>query len=170
MIVRLPILILTLALGFPAAFAHAQSAALATVNGTSIPQSRFENALALLTQRGNKDTPELRKQIRDELITREVVLQEAVKRGLDQLPEFAAALEEQRRNLLVQVFVQDYIRRNPVAESDVRAEYDRLAASAAQTDKKVLSFEEAAPKVRAALEQQSMRRAVAELRSQATVE
>lgn len=172
MSVRLRCLILSLVLTLPATLARAQSeAALATVNGTSIPLSRFDRALTLLTQRGTQDTPQLRETIRNELIAREVAQQEAVKRGLDKLPEFAAALEEQRKNLLVQVFVQDYLRRNPVADADVRKEYDRLAAAAAEkAEKKVMTFEEAAPKLRAALQQQSLQRALAELRKQATVE
>jgi peptidyl-prolyl cis-trans isomerase C len=172
MSVRLSFLILSLVLTLPATLARAQSeAALATVNGTSIPQSRLDTALAVLKQRGAQDTPELRETIRNELIVREVAQQEAVKRGLDKLPEFAAALEEQRKNLLVQVFVQDYLRRNPVADADVRKEYDRLAAAAAEkAEKKVMTFEEAAPKLRAALQQQSVQRALAELRKQATIE
>jgi peptidyl-prolyl cis-trans isomerase C len=170
--VRLPVLILSLVLTLPATLARAQSeAALATVNGTIIPQSRLDRALAVLKQRGTQDTPELRETIRNELIMREVVQQESVKRGLDKLPEFAAALEEARKNLLVQVFVQDYMRRNPVADADVRKEYDRLAAAAAEkAEKKVMTFEEAAPKLRAALQQQSVQRALAELRKQATIE
>lgn len=169
---RFSFLILSLVLTLPAALARAQSgAAIATVNGTSIPQSRLDAALAVLKQRGAQDTPELRATIRNELIVREVAQQEAVKRGLDKLPEFAAALEEQRKNLLVQVFVQDYLRRNPVADADVRKEYDRLAAAAAEkAEKKVMTFEEAAPKLRAALQQQSVQRALAELRKQATIE
>lgn len=172
MSVRLSFLILSLVLTLPATLARAQSeAALATVNGTSIPQSRLDTALAVLKQRGAQDTPELRETIRNELIVREVAQQEAVKRGLDKLPEFAAALEEQRKNLLVQVFVQDYLRRNPVADADVRKEYHRLAAAAAEkAEKKVMTFEEAAPKLRAALQQQSVQRALAELRKQATIE
>jgi peptidyl-prolyl cis-trans isomerase C len=169
---RLLFLILSLASSLPATPARAQNeAALATVNGTSIPQSRLDRALAVLKQRGAQDTPELRANIRNELIMREIAQQESVKRGLDQLPEFAAALDEARKNLLVQVFVQDHLRRNPVADADVRKEYDRLAAAAAEkAEKKVMTFEEAAPKLRAALQQQSVQRALAELRKQATVE
>ena len=164
--------LLSLLLGFPFTFAGAQGdAALATVNGTVIPQSRFDRAVASLTQRGVQDTPQARESIREELIAREVVQQEAVRLGLDQLPEFAAALEEQRRNLLVQAFMQDHLRRNPVPDAAVKAEYDRLAAAAAgQGDKKILTFEQAAPKLRAALEQQAVRQAAAELRKQATIQ
>jgi peptidyl-prolyl cis-trans isomerase C len=164
--------LLALTLAFPFTFAGAQgSAALATVNGTVIPQSRFDRAVASLTQRGVQDTPQARESIREELIAREVVQQEAVRLGLDKLPEFAAALEEQRRNLLIQAFMQDHLRRNPVPDAAVKAEYDRLAAAAAEkAEKKILTFEQAAPQLRAALEQQSVRQAAAELRKQATIQ
>lgn len=148
-----------------------ENAALATVNGTAIPQSRLERAIAVLSRRGMQDTEKVRESLKQELIMREVVQQEALKLELDKLPEFAAALEEQRTNLLVQAYMQHHLRSNPVSDEAVKAEYDRLAAAAAeQPDKKVMSFEEAAPKVRAALEQQSMRQAAAALRKQATIE
>ena len=171
--VRLPLAsMMALIVGFTCVPASAQDAApLATVNGTAIPQSRLDRAVTVLTQRGAQDTPKVRESLKEELIMREVVQQEALRRQLDKQPGFAAALEEQRTNLLVQVFAQDHLRRNPVPDSAVKAEYDRLvAAAAAQPDKKVMSFEEAAPKVRAALEQQSVREAAAALRKQAKIE
>lgn len=164
--------LLTLVLSIPHTSAVAQEdAPVAIVNGTPIPQSRLDRAMTLLTRRGMEDTPKVRESLKEELIMREVVQQEALSRELDKLPEFATALEEQRTNLLVQAFMQDHLRRHPVPDTAVKAEYDRLvAAAAAQPDKKIMSFEEAAPKLRAALEQQSMRQAAAELRKQATIE
>lgn len=165
--------LLCIVLGFAHSFAAAQAdAPVATVNGTAIPQSRLARAIALLNQRGVKDTPEVRRDMLEELIVREVVQQEALRRELDKLPEFAVALEEARNNLLIQAFTREHLRRNPVPDSAVKAEYDRqVAAAAAQKpDTKVLSFEEAAPRLRSALEQQSVREAAAELRKQARIE
>lgn len=161
-----------LALSLPCTFAGAQGdAPLATVNGTAIPKSRLDRAVSVLSQRGVQDNEKVRASLREELIMREVVQQEALRRELDKLPGFAAAMEEQRTNLLVQAFMQDHLKRNPVPEEAVKAEYDRLAAAAAkEPEKKVMSYEEAAPKLRAALEQQSVRQAAAELRKKATIE
>ena len=152
--------------------AHAQGTAVATVNGVAIPQSRLDRAVAALSQRGVKDTPEMRQQLREELIAREVVQQEALRLQLDKQPAFAAAMEEQRTNLLIQAFMQEHLRNNPVPDSEVKAEYDRQAAAAAEkkSDQKIMTFEQAAPKLRAALEQQRMREAAAALRKQATVQ
>lgn len=164
--------LMVLALSLPHTFAAAQQGApLATVNGTAIPQSKLDRAIGVLSQRGVQDSEKVRASLREELIMREVVQQEALRRELDKLPGFAAALEEQRTNLLVQAFMQDHLKRNPVPEEAVKAEYDRLAAAAAkEPEKKVMSYEEAAPKLRAALEQQSVRQAAAELRKKATVQ
>ena len=158
-------------LGFAHTFARAQAdAPIATVNGTAIPQSRLDRAIAVLNQRGVKDTPEVRQNLREELIMRELVQQDALRRGLDKQPAFAATLEELRKDLLIQAYTQEHLRRNPVPDTAVKAEYDRqVAAAAAKPDTKVLSFEEAAPRLRAALEQQSVREAAAELRKKATI-
>lgn len=164
---------LCIALGFARAAAGAQAdAPVATVNGTAIPQSRLARGIAVLNERGVKDTPEVRRDLREELITREVVQQDALRRGLDKQPDFAAALEEARNNLLIQAFSQEHLQRNPVPDAAVKAEYDRQAAAAVaqKPDTKVMSFEEAGPRVRAALEQQSVREAAAALRKQAKIE
>ena len=71
-----------LLLGGPA---MAQNAAV--VNGKAIPSSRVDEFVKILAQQGRPDTPETRKMIRDELITRELFVQEADKRGLEKTPE-----------------------------------------------------------------------------------
>jgi peptidyl-prolyl cis-trans isomerase C len=59
----------------------------------------------------------VRRNVREELIMREVVQQEALRRELDKLPEFAGALEELRNNLLIQAFMREHLRRNPAPDA-----------------------------------------------------
>ena len=99
------------------------------VNGTAIPQSRFDLLLKQATGRGQQqDTPELRKAIRDRLIDFEVVAQEAEKKGLDRNPDVAARIDMQREQALVDAFAQDYLKNNPVSEDTLKQEYDRIKA------------------------------------------
>src|SRR5687768_11422808 len=70
------------------------------VNGATIPAYRLDMAVRSQIAQGQKDTPELRKGIRDMLINQEVVAQEAVKRGLDKQPPIAARLELDRQGIL----------------------------------------------------------------------
>ncbi len=97
----------------------------ATVNGKLIPQSRFDLLLNQATTHGQKDTPELRKAIRDRLIIFEVISQEAENKGLDKSPDLAAALDLQRQQQLIQAFGNDYIKAHPVTEDMLKQEYER---------------------------------------------
>lgn len=103
--------------------AHAQ---VAKVNGVEIPQARLETILKMRAAGKQPDSPEIRNALKDTLINQEVVAQEAVKRGLQKNPEVAAQLDLQRQETLVNAFVQDYIKANPVNDDAVRKEYERI--------------------------------------------
>ena len=106
------------------AFADDKSAAM--VNGVSIPQARIDlRVKAVTTQGQGTDTPELRKQIRDEMINLEVMAQEALKSGMDKKPEVVQQTELARQSVLVSAFVQDYLNNHPVSEDQIKQEYDQ---------------------------------------------
>ena len=118
-----------LALAFALAVAPALAAennGAAKVNGATIPAYRLDAAVRSQVAQGQKDTPELRKGIRDMLINQEVVAQEAVKRGLDKQGPVAARLELDRQGILAQAFFEDYFRKNPISEDMLKKEYERL--------------------------------------------
>lgn len=103
--------------------AHAQ---VATVNGVAIPQARLDVVLKMLATNKQPDTPESRARVREQLINNEVFAQEAVKKGLHKNPEIAAQIELQRQEALVNAFVQDYMKTNPVTDDAMRKEYERV--------------------------------------------
>ncbi len=111
----------TMILLLPAA--HAQ---VAKVNGVEIPQARLDTILKMRAAGKQPDSPEIRTALRDTLINQEVVAQEAVKRGLQKNPEVAAQIDLQRQETLVNAFVQDYMKANPVNDDAVRKEYERI--------------------------------------------
>jgi peptidyl-prolyl cis-trans isomerase C len=100
------------------------------VNGVTIPQSRIELLVKSATAQGQPDSPELRSRVRDELITREVLLQEAMKKGVDKNPEIATQLEIQRQGVLINAFLQDYVKVNPIAEETLKKEYEAAKSQA----------------------------------------
>lgn len=100
--------------------------AVAKVNGVTIPQSKLEAILKARAAGKQPDSPEIRTAIRDTLINQEVVAQEAVKKGLDKNPEIAAQLDLQRQETLVNAYMQDYVRANPVTDDLMRKEYERI--------------------------------------------
>lgn len=102
----------------------AQSA-VATVNGVEVPAALLEQVVKNNTRQDIKDTIELRQVIRNELIIREVLSQEAIKRGLDRTDESKYQLILLRQNFLAELLMADYSEKNPISNEDVRKEYDR---------------------------------------------
>jgi peptidyl-prolyl cis-trans isomerase C len=128
----LPAVIAVLSIGAAGA-AHAQNAAI--VNGKAIPKARVDEFVAALAQQGRPDSPELRTAVRDELIAREIFVQEAEKKGLTRSTEVARQLEQTRQDILIRAVIRDHLKNNPVTDADIKAEYDKLAKSAAGGDK-----------------------------------
>jgi len=120
-----------------AAAVHAQDGALAKVNGVTIPQSRVDILIKEMTAQGRPDTPQMRDAIRQELINREIVAQEAIKKGLHKRPEVATQIELQRQAVLINAYLQDYLKAHPVSEDDVRKEYERVKETAGAREYKV---------------------------------
>jgi peptidyl-prolyl cis-trans isomerase C len=105
--------------------AMAQNAAI--VNGKAIPSARVDEFVAALTQQGRPDTPELRTAVRDELIAREIFMQEAEKKGLARQTDVQRQLESARQDILIRALIRDQLKTNPVTDADIKAEYDKLA-------------------------------------------
>src|SRR5574342_140877 len=113
MLTRIALLAAGLAL---ASSAPAQEGALAKVNGVVIPQSRADILLKEMAAQGRPDTPEMRDAIKQELINREIVAQEAVRKGLNKKPEVAVQIDLQRQAVLVNAYLQDYLKAHPVTD------------------------------------------------------
>ncbi|HEY7803614.1 MAG TPA: peptidylprolyl isomerase [Orrella sp.] len=99
---------------------------IATVNGQPITQEAYEQFVELLGTQGAPDSPELREQVKEEMINRLVMVQAAEKAGITNNPEVKTELELARQGILVRALMADYLEKNPVTEEKVRAEYDKL--------------------------------------------
>ncbi len=98
---------------------------LATVNGKAIPSSRADMMVKQATSQGQPDTPELRKMVKDRLIESEVLVQEGEKLGIAKSAEFKEQLEMTRQQLVIRGLIQDFVKKNPVSDADLKAEYDK---------------------------------------------
>jgi peptidyl-prolyl cis-trans isomerase C len=116
--------------------APAKGAPVATVNGTAIPQSTFDTFYAEQKSQGAPDSAELRNAVREELIRRELLLQEAKKSGLDKTPAIAAQMEMARQAVLIRAYIQDYVRKNPVSDAQLKAEYEGIKTKMGGTEYK----------------------------------
>jgi peptidyl-prolyl cis-trans isomerase C len=100
----------------------------AVVNGKPIPSSRSDFMLKVLAAQGKTDSPELRSQIKQELINREVLAQEAKKQGVGLDPEVKEQLDMQNQLVLIRALIANYSKKNPVTDAAVKAEYDKVKA------------------------------------------
>lgn len=99
---------------------------MAKVNGVSIPQSRLEFIVKARAAQGQADSPETRKALREDLITEEVIAQEALKKGLEKDPDFVSQLEIARLTALVRAYQIDYVKSHPVGDEELKKEYEAL--------------------------------------------
>lgn len=123
---KLVVLAMLSALAFNPAFAEEKSAAL--VNGVSIPQSRVDFAVQAELAQGQADTPELRKNIRENLIKRELITQAAKKLNLDKSPEVQQEMDFAKQSVLINAFLMDYMKKNPISEEVLKQEYEARKA------------------------------------------
>lgn len=119
-----------LALATLLACGAAQAQNVAVVNGKAVPKSRVETLLNQAQRQGQPVTPELEQQVRDEVVMREMLMQEAEKRGLAATAEYRQQMELARQSILIRQLFADIQNKNPVKESDVKAEYDKFKAQA----------------------------------------
>jgi len=101
----------------------------ATVNGKAIPSSRLEFIVKQRTAQGQPDNDQTRKMIVDNLITQEVVAQEAERKGFGKGSEVRTQLDLMRQQVLVQALIQDYLKKHAVKDEDMQAEYDKVKAA-----------------------------------------
>ena len=102
---------------------------LAVVNGKAVPKERAEVLRQQVERSGRPVTPEVEGQIKEEVIAREIFLQEAQKRGLDGSGDFKAQMELARQTILIRELFADYQKTNPVTDAEIQAEYDKFVAA-----------------------------------------
>lgn len=115
---------------FAAAALPVMAQNLAVVNGKAIPSSRVDMMAKQLASQGQQDSPQLRAMIKEELINREILIQEADKRGLGNTADVKNQVEIARQSIVIRALVTDFIKKNPVSAADIQAEYDKFKAQA----------------------------------------
>ncbi|MET1114542.1 MAG: peptidylprolyl isomerase [Comamonas sp.] len=114
-------------LGGAALGASAQN--LAVVNGKPVPKERVEILKQQIERSGRPMSPEIESQIKEEVIAREVFMQEARRLGLEASPEYKSQMELARQTVLIRELFEDFKRKNPVTDAEVKAEYDKFVAA-----------------------------------------
>ena len=113
-----------LAVAAPAAWAQN----VAIVNGKAVPSSRVEALSQQIARSGRPVTPEMQGQLKEEVIVREIFVQEAQAQGLDATEDYKNQLELARQSILIRELFSDYQKKNPVTDAEIQAEYDKFTA------------------------------------------
>jgi len=102
---------------------------IAIVNGVAVPKSRVDAFVAAIgaqaRAQGQQLPPGFEAQAKDEVITREIFMQEATKRSLDASDEYKTQMELARQSILIRALVEDEKKKNGVSDADLKAEYDK---------------------------------------------
>jgi peptidyl-prolyl cis-trans isomerase C len=148
-----PMLRQTLLLSVAAAFAlagpaHAQApakgaapavapAAAPAAGKELYPKAYYDMLLKERLAQGQPDTPELRNAVRDELTTRELLVREAKKKGLDKNADIKNQMDLSAQTVLVRAYVGEWVKANPIPEATLRAEYDKIKSQIGDKEYKV---------------------------------
>lgn len=97
----------------------------ATVNGAPITKGLLDLNLKGAISQGQKDSPELRKVMTEELINRELIAQAAIKEGLEKNIDLPDQITQLKQNLLLQAYLENHFKKEPITEAKLREEYDK---------------------------------------------
>lgn len=123
--------------------AHAQTPAKSAAAAPSAagkelyPKAYFDFLLKERLGQGQPDSPELRNAVRDELNTRELLVREAKKKGLDKNAEIKNQMDLTAQTVLVRAYVADWARANPIPDAALKTEYDKIKAQIGDKEYKV---------------------------------
>jgi len=105
--------------------ADTEKSILITVNGKGISQFHLDQAVRSNPNPEQANTAEGRRALLEDLIIRELVSQDAVKKKLDKTAQAQFQLQQARQSVLIDLAVADHFQKNPIDEAAMRAEYRR---------------------------------------------
>ncbi|HEY1458891.1 MAG TPA: peptidyl-prolyl cis-trans isomerase [Casimicrobiaceae bacterium] len=86
---------------------------------------------------GQPDSPELRAAVRDELNTRELLVREAKKQGIDKNPAVKTEVDLAGQTVIVRSYMAEYLKAHPVSDEALHKEYDQIKAQIGDKEYKV---------------------------------
>jgi peptidyl-prolyl cis-trans isomerase C len=104
----------------------AQAQNIAIVNGVAVPKSRAEALAAQVAKSGRQITPEIEGKIKEEVVAREIFMQEAMKQGLNTTSDYKEQLELAKQTILIRDLFTDFEKKNPVTDEEIKGEYDKF--------------------------------------------
>ena len=120
------------------AAAPASAAKADTAKGKELyPQGFYDFMIKQRLAQGQPDTAELRAAVRDELNTRELLVREAKKQGVDKSPTVKTEMDLAAQTVIVRTYMADYLKAHPVSDEALHKEYDAIKAQIGDKEYKV---------------------------------
>lgn len=138
----------------PTAPAVSKEDAVASVNGVYISKKTLETLQKEISERSQGQSFP-KEQLLEELIQRELLIQQALQKQLDKSPEVIERMTTVKNSLLSQAALQDYLKANPVTDEEIKTEYDTKMANMGEEYKAshiLVKTEDEAKKIIAELE------------------
>jgi len=107
-----------------------QAQNLAIVNGKAVPKARVDSLLQQAKRAGQNVGPELEAQARDQVVLREIFVQEAERRGIAKSPAYRDQMDLARQSILIRELFEAHRIEHPVTDAAAQAEYDKFKAAA----------------------------------------
>lgn len=107
---------------------------IATVNGKAVPKARVDVLLQQAARGGQPITPEMQAQAKDQVVLREIFVQEATKRGMAASKDYADQMELAKQSILIRELFEDFKKKNPIGDAEAQAEYDKFKAQSTGTE------------------------------------
>ena len=101
---------------------------IAVINGRPVPKSRADFFVKEQTKQGQPDSPELQKMVREELINREILQQEAERKGLGSNDQVKQQLDLMKQAVLLNALREDYFTKNKPSDAELTTEYNKIKA------------------------------------------
>lgn len=107
-----------------------------TVNGQTIPANIYEAFIAEQKAQGAPESAELRAAAKEELVRRELLTQEAKKKGIDKRPDVQGQIELARQAVLIRATLGEYLKAHPVSDEQLKKEFETIKAKLGSTEYK----------------------------------
>src|SRR3546814_13203268 len=91
-----------------------------SVNGKAISQQSLDQFVKLLVSQGATDSPQLREQVKQEMINRQIFVQAAEKDGIAKQPDVQTEIDLARQGILVRALMAEYLQKHPVTDQQIQ--------------------------------------------------
>ncbi len=109
---------------------------IAVVNGKAVPKARVDAMIDQIIKSPQQPgqppmtrSPELEQKVKDEIVLREIYIQEAERLGLQRSADYKTQMEFARQSILIRALFADAEKKLGTTDAEARAEYDRIKAS-----------------------------------------